>query len=178
MKFKLSRNFKYSIAFFLVIFFAGLIGQPFPHGYLHPADPLVMMAAVLLPAPYAIAISAAACVAVDLIKGYYLLSLTTLVIKILMVLAVKGLLKLKASEKFPDLVIAPVALIPIPIYYLSIALESHFIRELALHEAFAYACRTLQKDTVQGAAGMLLFMLLYTGYKKLKNRRNTKKSEV
>ena len=110
MKFKLPRNLKYALAFFLVIFFAGLVGQPFPHGYLHPADPLVMLAAVVLPAPWAIAASAVACVVVDLIKGYYLLSLTTLLIKILMVLVIKGLLKTKPAKAYPDILLAPVAL--------------------------------------------------------------------
>ncbi len=177
MKIKLSRNIKYALAFFLAIFFAGLAGQPFPHGYLHPADPLVMMAAVVLPTPYALAVSAVACVAMDLIKGYYLLSITTLVIKILMVLAVKALLKLPAAEKYPDLIVAPVALIPVPCYYLSIALETYFIGAKPLAEAFFYATRTLGKDLIQGAAGLLLFMILYSIYKKRKQRRKKKTAE-
>lgn len=171
MKFKLPRNLKYALAFFLAIFFAGLVGQPFPHGYLHPADPLVMLSAVVLPAPYALAVSALACVAVDLVKGYYLLSITTLLIKILMVLAIKGLLKTNAAKTYPDLVLAPTALIPVPCYYLSIALEAHFLSKIPLAEAFAYATRTLGKDLVQGTASLLLFMILYTIYKKIKDRK-------
>ena len=171
MKIKLSRNLKYAPAFFLAIFFAGLVGRPFPHGYLHPADPLVMLSAVFLPAPWAIAVSATACVAVDLTKGYYLLSLTTLLIKILMVLAVKGLLKTKPAKEYPDILLAPVALIPVPCYYLSIALETHFIGKEPLAEAFTYATRTLGKDLVQGAASLLLFMILYSVIKKIKQRK-------
>ena len=176
MKFKLSRNFKYSIAFFLAIFFAGLVGQPFPHGYLHPADPLVMMAAVVLPTPYALVVSVLPCVAVDLVKGYYLLSVTTLIIKVLMVLAVKGLLKIPAAKNYPDIVAAPAALIPVPCYYLSIALETCVIIKQPVALAFIYATRTLGKDLVQGVASLLLFMVLYSVYKKLKERRKNKKT--
>lgn len=180
-KFELPKNLRYALIFLFLIFFAALAGQPFPENYFHLADPLVMMAAVVLPLPLALIVSVLACVAVDCIKGYTLLALTTAIAKILLVLAVKGLLKLPAAEKFPDLIAAPAALISVPCYYLGCAAvyfyttfsgETSIAKQLGA--ALAYAIRVLQKETVQAFIGVLLFVLLYGVYKKMKERRAKK----
>lgn len=184
MKFKLSRNIKYSLIFFFVIFFATLAGQPFPTGYMHPADPLVMMAAVVLPSPHAAILSVVASVAVDLIKGYELLAITTAFVKLLMILAVKGLLRLPAAAKFPDLIAAPAALIPVPTYFLGLFITQFCItfgEKLTFMKqasgALEVATRGLEKDLIQAVASMLIFILLYGIYKKIKARRAAKNEE-
>lgn len=175
-KFQLPKNLRYALIFLFLIFFAALAGQPFPENYFHLADPLAMMAAVVLPLPYALIVSVLACVAVDCIKGYTLLALTTAIAKILLVLAVKGLLKLPAAQNYPDLIAAPAALLSIPLYYLGAAID-YFYNHLpngSISAALAYATRVLQKETVQAFIGVLLFVLLYGIYKKLKERKAKK----
>ena len=171
---KFSKNLRYALIFFFAIFFIALAGQSFPEGYFHLADPLVMMGAVVLPLPYAMIVSALACAAVDWIKGYTLLALTTVVAKILLVLAVKGLMKLPAAQKNPDLIAAPAALLSIPFYYLGAAID-YFYNHLpngSITAALSYATRVLKKETVQAFLGILVFILLYGIYKKMKDRKN------
>ncbi|MBR2012716.1 MAG: hypothetical protein IJ995_00670 [Clostridia bacterium] len=183
-KFQLPKNLRYALIFLFVIFFTALAGQPFPENYFHLADPLVMMAAVVLPLPYALIASVLACVAVDCIKGYTLLALTTIITKILLVLAVKGLLKLPAAQKNPDLIAAPAALIAIPCNYLGCA-AVHFYAAFSdetsiakqLGAALSYATRLLQKEAVQAVLGVLIFILLYGIYKKMKERRAQKPTD-
>ena len=180
-KFQFPKNLRYALIFLFAIFFTALAGQSFPESYFHLADPLVMMAAVVLPLPYALIVSALACVAVDWIKGYALLTITTAIAKILLVLAVKGLLKLPAAEKYPDLIAAPAALISIPCYYMGAA-ATHFYTAFSGNTSIAkqigtslsYAVRVLQKESIQAMVGFLLFLLLYGIYKKMKERKSTK----
>lgn len=172
------KNLRYALIFFSAIFFIALAGQTFPEGYFHIADPLVMMGAVVLPLPYALIVSALACAAVDLIKGYTLLAITTLIAKPLLVLAVKGLLKLPTAKKFPDLIAAPAALISIPLYYLGAAID-YFYNHLpngSISDALGYATRVLQKETVQAFLGILIFILLYGIYKKMKEQKAKKQN--
>lgn len=168
-----------ALIFLFFIFFTALAGQPFPAGYFHLADPLVMMAAVALPLPYALIIAVLGCAAVDWIKGYFLLTFITVVAKILLVLAVKGLLKLPAAKQYPDLVAAPAALISIPLYYLGAAIDYFYnnLPNAPIGTALAYATRVLQKEAVQALLGMLLFILLYGIYKKIKQRHAAKQSK-
>lgn len=183
MKFKLPQNIKYAMIFFFFIFFAALAGQPFPEGYFHLADPLIMMAAAVLPLPYALILSVAACVAVDLIKGYTLLAIATAIAKVLLVLAVKGLLKLPVAQKFPDLIAAPAALLSLPCAYLSITalyFYSHFTGKTSLMKqisaAFDYATRILPKEAIQAVLGVLIFIFLYGIYKKREQRKMLKET--
>lgn len=182
-KFKFPQNLRYALIFFFFIFFVALAGQPFPEGYFHLADPLVMMAAVVLPLPYGLILSVLACATVDLIKGYTLLAITTVLAKMILVLAVKGLLKLPAAKKFPDLVAAPAALIAIPCYYLGAAFDSFYNTftqdvplEKQLGSALSYATRVLQKEAVQAVLGLLIFILLFGIYKKMKERKAKKQT--
>lgn len=170
---KFSKNLRYALIFFFAIFFIALAGQKFPEGYFHLADPLVMMGAVVLPLPYALLVSSLACAAVDWIKGYTLLALTTVVAKILLVLAVKGLMKLPAAQKFPDLIAAPAALLSIPFYYLGAAIDYFYnhLPDAPISAALTYATRVLKKETVQAFLGILVFILLYGIYKKMKERK-------
>ncbi len=182
-KFQLPKNLRYALIFLFVLFFTALAGQPFPESHFHLADPLVMMAAVVLPTPYALVVSALACAAADWIKGYALLTITTAIAKVLLVLAVKGLLKLPAAEKFPDLIAAPAALIAIPLYYLGAAADYFYTAfsgdtsiAKQLGAALAYATRVLQKEAVQAMVGILVFILLYGIYKKMKERKAKKQT--
>lgn len=175
------KNLRYALIFLFVIFFAALAGQPFPAGLFHLADPLVMMAAVVLPLPYALIVSILGCLAVDLIKGYYLLTITTAIAKILLILLVKWLLKLPAAQKYPDLVAAPAVLISIPLYYLGAVVDhlyNNYTADSSLMKligaALSYAARVLQKEAVQALFGFLVFVLLYGIYKKMKEHRAKK----
>lgn len=161
-----SKKYTSAIVFGILIFLAALIGQPTAHGYLHPADPLILLAAVLLPLPQSMVAAGLAGLLADLAKGYYLLSPFTLIIKLLMVLAVKGLLKTKSAQKHPELMVSVAALIPVPGYYLAELLYQLITGNGA--SSFANAAVTLQKNTVQAAAGVLLFILLYDLYKGIK----------
>ena len=170
---KFLKKLRYALIFLFAIFFTALAGQSFPEGYFHLADPLVMMGAVVLPLPYALIVSALACVAVDWIKGYTLLTITTVIAKPLLVLAVNGLLKLPTAKKFPDLIAAPAALLSIPFYYLGAAIDYFYnhLPDASISAALTYATRVLQKETVQAFSGILVFILLYGIYKKMKDRK-------
>lgn len=160
---KNNKTLNRTILFAILIFFAALIGQGTAHGYIHPADPIIMLAAMLLPTPYALAGAGLASVAADLIKGYYLLAPATLIIKMLTVLAVKGLLTLKPAQKHPELMASAAALVPVPGYYLAEAIYQLCIGKGAA--AFTTATVTLQKNLVQGVAGILVFIFIYDIYK-------------
>ena len=166
---KLSKNTKRSILFFILIFTAALIGQATAHGYLHPADPLILLAGMLLPTPHALASVGAASLLADVGKGYYLLAPVTLLIKLLMVWAVKGLLRTKPAEKHPELMVSIAALIPVPGYYLAELIYQLCIGNKAA--SFALAAVTLRKDLIQAVAGILLFILVYDFYKGIKAGR-------
>ena len=165
----MKKNLKSAVIFGIFIFLAAMVGQGTAHGYLHPADPIILLAAFLLPTPYAMIGAGAASLLADLLKGYYLLAPVTLAIKLLMVLAVKGLLRTRPAQKFPELTVSVAALIPVPGYYLSELLYQFVIGKKAA--AFTAAAVTLRKDLIQGFAGILLFILLYDAYKGIKNAK-------
>ncbi len=166
---KLSKNTKRSILFFILIFTAALIGQATAYGYLHPADPLILLAGMLLPTPHALISVGAASLLADAGKGYYLLAPVTLLIKLLMVWAVKGLLRTKPAKKHPELMVSIAALIPVPGYYLAELINQFFL--IKKSAAFSIAAVTLRKDLIQAFAGILLFILLYDLYKGVKAGR-------
>ena len=165
----MKKNVKTAVLFGCLIFLAALVGLPTAHGYLHPADPLILLAGMLLPTPHAMISVGLASLLADLGKGYYLLAPVTMVIKVLTVWAVKGLLKTKPAQKFPEVMVSLAALIPIPAYYLT-----ELIYQLCTGgklQAFATAAVTLRKDSVQAVASMLLFILIYDIYKGIKAGR-------
>lgn len=166
---KLSKNTKRSVLFFILIFTAALIGQATAHGYLHPADPLILLAGMLLPLPHALVSVGAASLLADVAKGYYLLAPVTLLIKLLMVWAVKGLLRTKPAKKHPELMASIAALIPVPGYYLAELINQ--LLQIKKSAAFSIAAVTLRKDLIQALAGVLLFILVYDCYKGIKAGR-------
>lgn len=152
----------------LLIFLATLIGLPTANGAIHPADPIILMVSILLPTPYALIAAGIGSFAADIIKGFYTLAPATLILKLLMVLAVKGLLKLKPAQKYPELITAPALLLPIPGYYLAKVIELLIGNIGSQVEStgrglysFAEAAITLKKDLVQATAGILIFFILY-----------------
>lgn len=153
----LKRTFLFGI---LILVAAALLGRSVAHGYLHPADPLILLAAIYLPTPAALAAVGVASVAADLLKGYYLLAPVTLVIKLLMVWATKKLLKLPLAKKSPEIAVLPALLIPVPGFFLA---ELIFRLCIGMGAAAfgSTAAVTLKADLVQAAAGMLIFLLLY-----------------
>lgn len=166
---KLSKSTKQAILFFILIFAAALVGQGTAHGYLHPADPLILLAGMLLPLPHALVSVGLASLLADLGKGYYLLAPVTLIIKLLMVWTVKVLLRTKPAEKHPELMVSIATLIPVPGYYLA-----ELIYQLCIgkkFQAFSLATVTLRKDLIQAVAGILLFILIYDLYKGIKAGR-------
>ena len=160
---KMKKQTKSTIIFGILLFFAALIGQRVAHGYIHPADPIVLLAAMLLPTPHAMIAAGVTGVAVDLIKGLYLLSPATLLVRLLMVLAVRQLLKTKPARKHPELMVSIAALVPVPLYYLS-EVVNQLIHGQRL-ASFRIATITLQADLIQAVASILLFIFIYDAYK-------------
>ncbi len=156
---KFDRNMKRAILFFVLILLAAMLGQPFAHGYMHPADPLILLAAIFLPAPHALIACGGASLAADLFKGYFILAPITLLIKLLMVWAAKKLYTAKFAEKHPEMLTSLAALIPIPCYYLAELLFQLIQKSGA--ESFALAAETLPKNLIQGSASLLLFILIH-----------------
>jgi len=166
---KQSKSIKRTVIFTLLIFLAAFIGLPTAHGYLHPADPLILLAAILLPTPYALAAAGIGSLFADVLKGYVSLAPVTLLIKLLMVAAAKGLLRLPAAKKHPECMAAPAAMVPVIGYYLAELLRLLFAGSGG--KAFLQAAGTLQKDLVQAAGSVLLFILIYDFYKGIKGGR-------
>ncbi|MBQ6823596.1 MAG: ECF transporter S component [Clostridia bacterium] len=156
---KLQKNVKHTIVFGILIFFTALVGQRVAHGYIHPADPIIVLAAMMLPLPHAMTAVGLASLAADLVKGFYLLAPVTLILKLLMVLAVKALLKTKPAQKHPEILAAPALLIPIPGFYLAELIFRLFAGDGA--KAFANAAITLKADALQAGVGVLLLIFLY-----------------
>ncbi len=143
----------------VLVFLATFIGLRTANGAIHPADPIIMLISVLLPTPYALVSVGLGSLIADLAKGFTAMAPATLIIKLLMVLAVKGLMKTKAAEKFPEIVTAPALLIPVPGYYLAKVIE--FLIQKQGLKAFAEGAVTLKKDLVQAVAGILVYFVLY-----------------
>ncbi len=160
---KMQKQTKSAVIFGILLFLAALIGQRVAHGYIHPADPIVLLAAMLLPTPHAMVATGVTGVAVDLIKGLYLLSPATLLVRLTMVLAVKALLKTKPARKHPELMASAAALVPVPLYYLAEVINQLIHgQKLA---SFGAATITLQADLVQAVASILIFIFIYDLYK-------------
>lgn len=163
------KNVKSAVIFGILIFLAALVGQGTAYGYIHPADPLILLAGMLLPLPHAMVSVGAASLLADIAKGYYLLAPVTLIIKLLMIWAVKALLKTDLAKKFPEIMASIAALIPVPGYYLA-----ELIHQLCTGgklASFATAAVTLRKDSVQAVASILLFIVIYDIYKGIKAGR-------
>ncbi|MBQ8893456.1 MAG: ECF transporter S component [Clostridia bacterium] len=167
---KISKNTKRSLVFGGLILLAALIGQRVAHGYIHPADPIIILAAMMLPLPHALAAVGIASVAADLIKGFWLLAPATLIIKLLMVWVVKALLKTGPAQKHPELISAVPLFFPVPGYYLSESINQ-LIQGKGL-AAFGEAAVTLQADLVQAAAGVLVLVFVYDLLKGIKAGRD------
>lgn len=154
-----NKKIKKVIPFGVLIFLLMLIGQPTAYGYLHPADPLVLLTAMLLPTPAAMLATGLSSLAADLIKGYYLLAPVTLIIRILMVLLVKKLTTLSPSKKHEELLAAPALLVPVIGYFLG---ELLFGLIAGLKgAAWSAAVGTLTKNLIQAVASVLLFIFIY-----------------
>lgn len=154
-----NKNLKKTITFGVLILLLMLLGQPTAFGYIHPADPLVLLAAMLLPAPSAMLAAGFAGAAADLLKGYFLLAPLTLVLRILMVLLVKKMITLSPSKKHEELLAAPVAFLPVAVYFLGELIFGLFAKEKI--DAWYAALGTLPKNLIQAAASVLIFIFIY-----------------
>ncbi len=143
----------------VLVFFAAFIGLRTANGAIHPADPIILLISVLMPTPYALVSVGLGSFIADLAKGFYLLSPATLIIKLLMVLAVKAMMKTKPAGKYPEILTAPALLIPVAGYYLAKVIE--LLIQKQGFKAFSAGATTLQKDLVQAAAGILVYFILY-----------------
>ena len=83
----------------------------------------------------------------------------TLIIKLLMVWAAKKLYAAMPAQNHPEMLTSLAALIPIPCYYLA-ELLFQLIQKSGM-ESFALAAETLTKNLIQGAASLLLFILIH-----------------
>lgn len=170
-----NKNLKKTILFGVLILILMLIGRPTAFGYLHPADPLVLLAALMLPAPYAMLAAGIAGAAADLLKGYYLLAPLTLILRILMVLLVKKLSSLSPAKKHEELLAAPAAFLPVVLYFLGELIFG--LLAGAKEAAWASALGTLNKNLIQAAASVLLFIFIYDMVKGFSAARAQMKAE-
>ena len=170
---KMSKTLKQTLIFAVLMLVGGWIGQPTAFGYLHAADIFILMAAIVLPAPYAAAAAGVSGALADLLKGYWGLSPYTLVIKVCMVLMGKLLLKMPIAKEHPEIAVAPAALVPVAGYYLYAFFFNLFTGGgLA---SFGLAAATLQKDLLQAAASVLLAVFIYDIYMGIRAAKETLK---
>jgi uncharacterized membrane protein len=143
---------------------------------LHFADPFIMLAAVILPLPWAVAAMLVGFPLADWIK---LVDPThvvaSLLIHLLMILLIRLLVKNKHYEKLQDILLAPVALLPILGYYLWAVVKNLFQDQPAA-AAFRLGLGSLRKDIVQAAATVLFFFIAFSIYKALQKRKAEKQN--
>ena len=176
IKIQIPRKVRNMLIFTILIFLAALIGQRFSFGYLHAADPFAMLAAYFLPLPLALPAALIPCLAVDLIKTpEWAVMIATVISKTLMILLVRLLRNKPAVQKAPDLYLAPVALIHIPVSYLACSVL--LLTEGSGWNSFFLATTTMRKDMIQGFGGLLLFSLLFSGYKAYRKRKAEKETK-
>jgi len=166
----------------ILIFLLSFIGQPTLQGYIHPADPFVLLAATRLPTKQALLACGIASAASDLLKGYFATAPFTLIIKLLMVLAVKGLLGLKAAKQSPDVFVSVAALIPVPGYYIAQLIKWQVYSWISgyAYNPLYWANASLTKNLIQGVASMLIFIVLcdlIKGWRKIKKAAAEIKAE-
>ena len=157
----------------VLIFLLSFIGQPTLQGYIHPADPFVLLAAMRLPTQQALLACGIASAAADLAKGYYALAPFTLAIKLAMVLAVKLLTRLSAATGREELFASVAALIPVPGYFLSQLITGYCYEWFTGNNTspIGMAIDSLRKNLIQGAASLLVFLILFDlikSFRKLK----------
>ena len=172
------KNFAKPLWFFLLTFLLMLIGQSTAFGYIHPADPIVVLAALMMPAPAAILSTGLASIAADLIKEEYTLVLITLAIRILMVLWVKWIPSRIPQRKHEELFAAPALVIPVIGYFFGQLILS--LLSGSVGSALTDAVGTLTKNSIQAAASVLIFLLLYDlvkGYSAAKAQIKEKEQE-
>ena len=119
---------------------------------------------------------------VELLKGYFATAPFTLIIKLLMVLAVKGLLGLKAAKQSPDVFVSVAALIPVPGYYIAQLIKWQVYSWISgyAYNPLYWANASLTKNLIQGVASMLIFIVLcdlIKGWRKIKKAAAEIKAE-
>ncbi len=164
----------HTILFAALILITAALGLPTKYGYLHAADPLILLASLVLPTPYALAAAGLGSLFADVFKGYAALAPATLVIKLLMVLAVKALLSLPKAKAHPECWASPAALVPVAGYYCTEVLGR--LASGAGAAAFSGAAETLKKDLLQAAAGVVLLIVLYDLYQGVRAGRAVARS--
>ncbi len=156
-----------------LIFLLSFIGQPTLQGYIHPADPFVLLAAMRLPTKQALLACGIASAAADLLKGYYATAPFTLAIKLLMVLTVKVLLRQDFSKKFPEIFVSVAALIPVPGYFVAQLIKWQVYGWITgnAYDILYWATASLRKNLIQAVASVLIFIVLcdlIKGWRKIK----------
>lgn len=173
-----NKNLTKPLLFALAILILALIGQPTAYGYLHPADAMILLAALLLPTPAALISAGAASLLADLLKGYFLLAPITLIIKLLMVLLAKKLLSFPAAKNHPELMAAPAAVVPVAGFFLGELILGLFQGNAA--EALSSAIGTLPKNLIQAGGSVLIFIFIFDiamGFKAAKEKIRAEKEE-
>ncbi len=166
---KISSPLKHGCLIFLLSF----IGQSTLQGYIHPADPFVLLAAMRLPTKQAILACGIASALADILKGYYYTAPFTFIIKVLMVLAVRYLMNRPAAQKHSELWVSAAALIPVPGYFIAQLIKWQVYSWVTDHayNPLYWAVASLQKNLIQAVASILIFLLLYDlikGFRKTK----------
>ncbi len=172
---KLSKTVKQTLILGILMLVGALIGQPTAQGYLHAADVFILLAAILLPTPHAMAAAGMSGALADLLKGYWSLAPFTLFIKVGMVLLAKAFMKTKVAKEHPEIAVAPAALVPVAGYYLYAACINLLGGNGLASFGLAVAC--LKKDLLQAGGSILLAVFVYDLYMGIRSGKEALKEQ-
>lgn len=131
-------------------------------GYIHLGDAIIYLAAVLLDTPYAIVASMIGAGLSDLTAGYAIYIIPTIIIKALVVLSIKGLLKLSKNSIVSDLLCCLSGIVTVIGYYIAEVILILLASNGGINAALTGAIATLPVNAVQALASAVLFMILST----------------
>jgi uncharacterized repeat protein (TIGR04002 family) len=129
------------------------IKVPGPFGFMHIGDAVIFLAAVLLPTPLAVASSALGAAAADLIAGYPMYIIPTIIIKSLM-----ALVFYRRNDKEKAFNIVSVKNIISAAVASVIGIAGYFSAELIMYGGGAIV--SFPFNALQEAAGMAIFIII------------------
>ena len=148
----------------LTTVFITLVHLPYGQtGYIHLGDAVLLLCAALLPAPYATAAAAVGGGLADLLSGFPIYALPTMLIKALMALTLSANTKTLLCRRnvIGALAAAGVNLL---LYALTEFLFGLTVYTMPPAGALTLAVSTLPQNGIQGAAGVLLFLPLAAAF--------------
>jgi uncharacterized repeat protein (TIGR04002 family) len=134
----------------IIMVTTAFIKVPGPFGFMHIGDAVIFLASAILPFPLAAAASAVGAAAADLIAGYPMYILPTIIIKTLMTLTFIGHKKNNKLVNFRNIIAALSASV--------IGVVGYFAAELILYGNGAIM--SVPFNALQEAAGIAIFIII------------------